>query len=104
MGYIVSPCGPLPTPHPHKKCPRPRGHKLEHRNKERQFKKKNFSETGRLRVLIFSIYFSLWISTKFVHMMPLESKLAQPLGHKLKHRKKEAHLQNSSLKPEGVEL
>ena len=38
-------------------------------------------------------------------MIPLESKLTPQQGHKLEHRNKEDHLQNSSsLKLEGIEL
>ena len=47
----------------------------------------------------------MWTSTKFVHMMPLGSKLALPRGdRKSELRNKEANLQNSSLKLESIEI
>ena len=48
---------------------------------------------------------SLWISTKFVHKMPLGSKLAPPWGSQVEHRNEEGKFHNSStLKLEGLEL
>ena len=44
-------------------------------------------------------------STRFIHMMPLGSKLTGPRGSQIEHRDKETHPQNSSsLKVEGLEL
>ena len=45
----------------------------------------------------------MWISTKFVHMIPLGSKLGLA-GRKLEHKNKDGKIQNySSLKLEGLE-
>ena len=47
---------------------------------------------------------SLWTSTKFVHKMPLGSKLAPPWESHVEHRNKERKFHNSStLKLEGLE-
>ena len=82
--YVASPNEPLPSlliwcPWG-QNWPCPGGHMLEHRNKDSKLQ--NFSslklEGAELWYLVCSI--SFWTSTKFVHMMPLGSILAPPLG------------------------
>ena len=61
-------------------------------------KKPMFSENGRYRALTFGMQHLLVdLSTKFVHMMPLGSRLAPPWGHKFEYRNKDGKIQNSSL-------
>ena len=83
---------------------RPGGHKFEYRNKEGKIQNSSALKLEGLELsyLVYSI--SWWTSTKFVHIMPLGLKTGPASGdHKLGHRKKEAHFQNSSsLKLEGV--
>ena len=82
--YVASPSGPLPSLFIW--CPRgqnwdcPGVHKLKHRNKERKFQNSSSLKLERLELwyLVYSI--SLRTSTKFVHMMPLGSKLAPSWG------------------------
>ena len=81
------------------------GHKLEHRNKEKQLQNSSSLKLKALELwcLVFSI--SLWTFINLMHMIPLESKLTPQRGHKLEHRNKEDQLQNSSsLKLEGISL
>ena len=92
--------------------PRPWGHKFEHGIKEGKIQNSSSLKLEGLELSYLVCSISLWTSTKFVHMMPLGSELAlplgqnwpQPRGHKLGHWNKERKFQNSSLKVEVVEL
>ena len=80
--YVASPSGPLQSLFMWcpwgQNWPCPRGHMLEHRNKDSKLQNSSLKlEGAELWYLVSSI--SLWTSTKFVHMMTLGSILAPPL-------------------------
>ena len=93
----MMPLGSKPAP--------PRGHKLEHRNKEAHLQKIFSLKLDGVEIWYLVCGISLWTSTKFVHKMPLRSKLALPWVHIYKHRNKAWKFHNSfTLKLEGLEL
>ena len=77
---------------------------LEHRNKKGKLQNSFSLKLEGVEIWYFVRGISLWASTKFVHKMPLGSKLAPPWGSQFEHRKKERNIYNSSLKLDGLEL
>ena len=83
----------------------PGGQKLEHRNSEAHLQKFYSLKLEGVELWYLVCSISLWISIKFVHMMPLGSKLASPQGAQVGTRTNEDQFQNSSsLKLGGLEL
>ena len=61
-------------------APIPRGHKLEHKNKEDQLGNSSSLKLEGIELWFLVCWISLWTFINFIHMMPLGSKLAPPLG------------------------
>ena len=81
------------------------GYKVEHKNKKDQLQNSFCLKLEWIELWYFVVSISVWISIKFVHIMPWGQNYPHPGGPKLQHKNKEDQLQNlSSLKLEGLEL
>ena len=107
--YVASPCWPLPSLFIWcplgQNWPCPGDHKLEYSNKEAHLKNSSSLKLEGIEIWYLVCGISLWNSTKFVHMMPLGSKLAPLWELQVEHRNKERKFHSfSSLKLERLEL